>query len=79
MSSERATDLEYRVDADANKSYNIWLYFSEIDPDITSVGQRIFDVVINSDIIFQNVDVVHLTRGTYTTIAINEKSLTMTL
>ncbi|KAM5588169.1 receptor-like protein 4 [Rosa sericea] len=85
VSSDSQPDLEYTMDVDPNRNYSIWLHFAEIDPAITGVGQRVFDVIINGDIAFEEVDVVKLSGDRYsalvlnTTVPVNGRSLTITL
>ncbi|KAF3968362.1 hypothetical protein CMV_007737 [Castanea mollissima] len=60
-------------------------YPEEIDSSVTGVGQRVFDILINSDVTFQDVDVIKMSGGRYaalvlnTTVAISGRTLTITL
>ncbi|XAR66488.1 Non-specific serine/threonine protein kinase [Bertholletia excelsa] len=78
-------DLTYRMEVDPNRKYSIWLHFAEIDPSITDVGQRAFDIIINDDVAFQDVDIVSMSGGVYSalvlnkTVAVNGRTLTIIL
>ncbi|XP_059670680.1 receptor-like protein 4 isoform X2 [Cornus florida] len=85
ISTDHQPDLEYTMDVDPNRNYSIWLHFAEIDPSVTGVGQRVFDIVINGDVAFQDVDIVKLSGDIYSalvlnkTIAVNGRTLTITM
>ncbi|XAR59174.1 Non-specific serine/threonine protein kinase [Bertholletia excelsa] len=85
VSTDSRPEIEYTTDVDPNRNYSIWLHFSEIDPSITAVGQRVFDIKINGDVAFQNVDVLSISGGIYTalvlnkTVSVNGRSLTITM
>lgn len=85
VSTDSHPDLAYTMDVDPNKNYSIWLHFAEIDNTITDVGQRVFDILINGDIVFEGVDVVKMSGDRYTalvlnkTVAVNGRTLTITL
>ncbi|CAM8903266.1 unnamed protein product [Rhodiola kirilowii] len=64
-------DLEYSLEVDPNKNYSVWLHFAEIDKSITGIGQRVFDILINGDTLFQDVDIVSKTGGLYTALVLN--------
>nr|DAD21014.1 TPA_asm: hypothetical protein HUJ06_022477 [Nelumbo nucifera] len=78
-------DLSYSMDVEPNRNYSIWLHFAEIDAGITNVGQRVFDILINGDIAFKDVDIIGMSGDTYTaivlnkTVAINGRTLTITM
>lgn len=83
--STNQSDLSYTMDVDPSRNYSIWLHFAEIDPSIKSTGQRIFNVVINGNIAFKDVDIVNMTANINsalvlnTTVAVVGRSLTITL
>ncbi|KHG07085.1 hypothetical protein F383_33781 [Gossypium arboreum] len=85
VSTDSKPDLAYTMDVDPNKNYSIWLHFAEIDATITSAGKRVFDVLINGDTFFENVDVVGMSGDRYTalvlntTVALSGRTLTITL
>lgn len=85
VSTSSQPDLSYTMDVDPNKNYSIWLHFAEIDNSVTSIGERVFDVLINGDVAFKNVDIVKLSGDRYTalvlntTVTVNGRSLTITL
>ncbi|XP_020262457.1 probable LRR receptor-like serine/threonine-protein kinase At1g51820 [Asparagus officinalis] len=70
---------------DPHKNYSIWLHLAEIDPRISSEGQRIFDILINGDIALKNVNIIHSTGEHNTalvlnrTIVVSGKTLNVTL
>lgn len=84
-STDRKPDLDYTLDVDANKNYSVWLHFAEIDPSVTGEGQRVFDISINGDVAFKDVDIVKMSGDRYSaivlnkTIAVNGRTLTITL
>ncbi|PON61376.1 Malectin-like carbohydrate-binding domain containing protein [Trema orientale] len=85
VSTDSQPELEYTVDVEPNKNYSIWLHFAEIDPSISSAGQRVFDILINGDTAFKDIDIIKLSGDRYTalvlntTVAINGRTLTITL
>ncbi|MBA0683848.1 hypothetical protein Goari_025475 [Gossypium aridum] len=85
VSTDSKPDLAYTMDVDPNKNYSIWLHFAEIDATITGAGKRVFDVLINGDTVFENVDVVGMSGDRYTalvlntTVALSGRTLTITL
>ncbi|KAK8524480.1 hypothetical protein V6N13_015501 [Hibiscus sabdariffa] len=85
VSTDSQPDLTYTMDVDPNKNYSIWLHFAEIDASISGAGQRVFDVLINGDTLFENIDVVERSGGRYTALVLNTtvpvsgRTLTITL
>lgn len=85
VSTKSQPDLEYTMDVDPNRNYSIWLHFAEIDTSISNAGQRVFDIQINGDVEFENVDIIKMSGDRYTalvlntTVAVNGRSLTITL
>lgn len=85
VSTKNQPDLTYTMDVDPNRNYSIWLHFAEIDNSVTGVGQRVFDIVINGDVAFKDVDVVKLSGDRFTalvlntTVTVNGRILTITL
>ncbi|XP_022720456.1 putative leucine-rich repeat receptor-like serine/threonine-protein kinase At2g14440 isoform X2 [Durio zibethinus] len=85
VSTDSQPDLAYTMDVDPNKNYSLWLHFAEIDATITGAGQRVFDVLINGDTVFQDIDVVEMSGDRYTalvlntTVALSGRTLTITL
>lgn len=41
--------LEYEFLVDAKLDYLMWFHFAEIDVNVTNVGQRVFDVIVNGE------------------------------
>ncbi|XP_023520048.1 probable LRR receptor-like serine/threonine-protein kinase At1g07560 [Cucurbita pepo subsp. pepo] len=85
VSTDSQPDLTYIMDVDPNRNYSIWFHFAEIDGSIRNVGERIFDILINGNVEFQDVDILKLSGGPYTalvlnrTVAVNGRTLTITL
>ncbi|KAJ6853340.1 putative leucine-rich repeat receptor-like serine/threonine-protein kinase [Iris pallida] len=63
VSTDRQPNITFQMEVNPNKNYSIWLHFAEIDPGITSKGQRVFDVLVNSGIAFTDVDIIQITGG----------------
>ncbi|XP_062162540.1 receptor-like protein 4 [Alnus glutinosa] len=84
-STDTQPDLTYTMDVEPNRNYSIWLHFAEIVSSITDVGQRIFDILINGNVEFNDVDIIKMSGGRYTalvlnkTVVINGRTLTITL
>ncbi|CAJ1961730.1 unnamed protein product [Sphenostylis stenocarpa] len=72
VSTSSQPDLTYTLDVDPNKNYSIWLHFAEIDNSVTAVGQRVFDIMINGNVVFQDVDIVKLSGDRYTALVLNK-------
>ncbi|CAL9080388.1 unnamed protein product [Musa textilis] len=64
-------DLSFQMEVDPNKKYSVWFHLSEIDSKITGEGQRVFDILLNGDIAFENVDIIRKTGGTYAALVLN--------
>ncbi|XP_038690117.1 receptor-like protein 4 isoform X1 [Tripterygium wilfordii] len=85
VSTDSEPDLAYTMDVDPNRNYSIWLHFAEIDASVTDVGQRVFDVIINGDTAFKDVDIVKMSGDRYTalvlntTVAVSGRTLTINL
>ncbi|KAH7838024.1 hypothetical protein Vadar_021150 [Vaccinium darrowii] len=84
-STDNQPDLAYTMDVDPNRNYSIWLHFAEIDPSVTGAGQRVFDILLNGDVVFRDVDIVKMSGGIYSalvlnkTVAVNGRTLTITM
>lgn len=85
ISIDNQPELAYTMDVDPNRNYSIWLHFAEIDPSVTGEGQRVFDILINGDTEFQEIDIVKLAGGVNSALVLNKtvsvsgRSLTITL
>ncbi|KAL2341865.1 hypothetical protein Fmac_009805 [Flemingia macrophylla] len=85
VSTSSQPDLTYTLDVDPNKNYSVWLHFAEIDSAVTAEGQRVFDIMINGDFAFKDVDIVKLSGDRYTalvlntTVTVNGRTLSITL
>ncbi|KAG9439259.1 hypothetical protein H6P81_019424 [Aristolochia fimbriata] len=85
VSTDIEPDLSFNMEVEPNKNYSIWLHFAEIDQGITKKGQRVFDVLINGDIAFKNVDIIGVNGEPYSalvlnkTVAVKGRTLTITM
>ncbi|CAI9755166.1 unnamed protein product [Fraxinus pennsylvanica] len=85
VSSDSQPDLAYTAEVEPNRNYSIWLHFAEIDPSVTAAGQRVFNISINGDIAFGDVDIVGMAGGINsalvlnTTVALSGRTLTITM
>ncbi|XP_065878992.1 receptor-like protein 4 isoform X1 [Euphorbia lathyris] len=71
VSTDAQPDLTYTMDLDPNRNYSIWLHFAEIDVKVTGVGKRVFDILINGDTKFKEVDIAKMTGDRYTALVLN--------
>lgn len=39
--------IDYSIEVDVEMNYVLWFHFAEIDPSITKVGQRVFDITVD--------------------------------
>ncbi|XP_016513527.2 receptor-like protein 4 isoform X1 [Nicotiana tabacum] len=85
LSTDNEPELTYTMDVDPNKRYSVWLHFAETDPSVTAVGQRVMDISINGDTVFQDVDIVKMAGGVNSALVLNKtvlvsgRTLTITL
>ncbi|KAI0497914.1 hypothetical protein KFK09_021152 [Dendrobium nobile] len=85
ISTDQQPDLTFEMDVDPGKNYSIWFHFAEIDPRVTSEEERVFDILVNGDVIFENVDIIRMTGEGYTalvlnrTVAVSGRTLTIIL
>jgi len=85
VSTDRQPDLSFQMEVDPSKNYSIWLHFAEIDPRVHSEGERVFDILVNGDVAFKNVDIIHITGKHNAALVLNKiiavsgKTLTITL
>ncbi|EYU27999.1 hypothetical protein ABFS82_13G104600 [Erythranthe guttata] len=85
VSTDTQPDLAYTMEVEPTRNYSLWLHFAEIDPAVTGAGERVFDVLINGDVKFRDVDIVGMAGDVNTalvlntTVAVNGRSLTITL
>ncbi|GAB2298651.1 Receptor-like protein 4 [Dionaea muscipula] len=71
VSTDVQPDLTYTMDVEPNSNYSIWLHFAEIDPSVTIAGQRVFDILINGDMVYNAVDIISMTGGPNTALVLN--------
>uniref|UniRef100_A0A2N9E6X6 Malectin-like domain-containing protein n=1 Tax=Fagus sylvatica TaxID=28930 RepID=A0A2N9E6X6_FAGSY len=85
FSNDNQLDLTYAINVEPNRNYSIWLHFAEIDSSVTAIGQRVFDILINGDVEFKDVDIIKMSGDRFTalvlnrTVTINGRTLTLTL
>ncbi|XP_074565406.1 receptor-like protein 4 [Curcuma longa] len=72
VGDDEQPDLSFQMEVNPNRNYSIWFHFSEIDPNITGGGQRVFDILINGDIVFENVDIFRRMGGNYAALVLNK-------
>lgn len=39
--------IEYSMEVDVEMNYVLWFHFAEIDPTVTKIGQRVFDITVD--------------------------------
>ncbi|CAN1280889.1 Receptor-like protein 4 [Linum perenne] len=71
VSTDSQPDLEYTMDVEPNRIYSIWLHFAEIDATVTEVGERVFDIIVNDDVVFEEVDIMKISGGHHTAVVLN--------
>ncbi|KAL2931844.1 Receptor-like protein 4 [Bienertia sinuspersici] len=85
ISTDVEPELTITLDVEPNSNYSIWFHFAEIDPSITKAGERVFNILINGDVVFKAVDIVSLSGDVKTalvlntTVAIDGQTLTINL
>ncbi|KAI9121055.1 hypothetical protein K1719_008088 [Acacia pycnantha] len=85
VSTDSQPELTYTMDVDPSRNYSIWLHFAEIDNSVTRAGQRVFDIMINGDTAFEDIDIIELSGNRFTalvlntTVTVNGRTLTITL
>nr|GEX96950.1 putative leucine-rich repeat receptor-like serine/threonine-protein kinase At2g14440 [Tanacetum cinerariifolium] len=85
VSTDSEPDLTCTLDVDPNRNYSVWLHFAEIDPLVKGAGERAFDILINGDTVFQEIDVANMSGGVNSalvlnaTVAVSGRSLTITM
>ncbi|KAL6589627.1 hypothetical protein ACP70R_050285 [Stipagrostis hirtigluma subsp. patula] len=72
VGTDRQPSLSFEMDVTPNKNYSVWLHFAEIDTGITAEEQRVFDVLINGDTAFKDVDIVRMTGERFTALVLNK-------
>lgn len=72
VSTDLQPDLTFEMEVDPGKNYSIWFHFAEIDPKITGEEERVFDILVNGDVIFEKVDIIRRTGEGYTALVLNK-------
>ncbi|KAJ7527161.1 hypothetical protein O6H91_16G039600 [Diphasiastrum complanatum] len=54
---ELPSNLEYLLTVDSSLDYMIWFHFAEIDPGVSGPGERVFNISLNDQVVFPNVDI----------------------
>jgi hypothetical protein len=63
--------LSYTVPVQPNQTYSLWLHFAEIQPGVAA-GMRVFDVMVNDQLLFPGVDVVGTAGAPFTALILNK-------
>ena len=72
VGTDRQPSLSFEMDVTPNKNYSVWLHFAEIDNGVTAEEQRVFDVLINGDTAFKDVDIIRMTGERFTALVLNK-------
>lgn len=72
VGTDRQPTLSFEMDVTPNKNYSVWLHFAEIDNGITAEEQRVFDVLINGDTAFKDIDIIRMTGERFTALVLNK-------
>uniref|UniRef100_A0ACD5U7S0 Uncharacterized protein n=1 Tax=Avena sativa TaxID=4498 RepID=A0ACD5U7S0_AVESA len=72
MGTDRQPSLSFEMDVTPNKNYSVWLHFAEIENGITGEEQRVFDVLINGDTAFKDIDIIRMTGERFTALVLNK-------
>ena len=72
VGTDRQPSLSFEMDVTPNKNYSVWLHFAEIENGITAEEQRIFDVLINGDTAFKDIDIIRMTGERFTALVLNK-------
>jgi hypothetical protein len=72
VGTDRQPTLSFEMDVTPNKNYSVWLHFAEIENGITAEEQRVFDVLINGDTAFKDIDIVRMTGERFTALVLNK-------
>ncbi|XP_075496410.1 LOW QUALITY PROTEIN: receptor-like protein 4 [Primulina tabacum] len=85
ISTDSQADLAYTIEVEPTRNYSIWLHFAEIDPSVTKSNQRVFDILLNGDVAFPDVDIIGMAGDINsalvlnTTVVVSGRTLTITL
>lgn len=63
--------MNYLFKVEPNSKYSIWLHFAEIEDGVRSAGQRVFDVLINGQLLVSKVDIVRMAGGAFAAVVLN--------
>lgn len=75
VSTSAHPELSYEMEVEPKYSYSIWLHFAEIDPEITEIRARVFDVLVNDHTFFTNVDIFRMTGRTRSAVVLKKTYL----
>ncbi|XP_024367592.1 receptor-like protein 4 [Physcomitrium patens] len=82
-SANPGQSLSYTLPVEPNLEYSIWFYFAELAT-FVDTGDRVFDVLVNEQKVFANVDIMAWAQGAFsalilnTTVLVEGKTLTVT-
>ncbi|PKA46685.1 Putative leucine-rich repeat receptor-like serine/threonine-protein kinase [Apostasia shenzhenica] len=71
VSTDQQPDLIFEMEVDPSKNYSLWFHFAEIDPRVTNEEQRVFDILVNGDVIFEKIDIIRMAGEGHTALVLN--------
>uniref|UniRef100_A0A0E0LL03 Uncharacterized protein n=1 Tax=Oryza punctata TaxID=4537 RepID=A0A0E0LL03_ORYPU len=72
VGTDRQPSLSFEMDVTPNRNYSVWLHFAEIDNGITAEEERVFDVIINGDTAFKDIDIIRMAGERFTALVLNK-------
>ncbi|XP_024399560.1 receptor-like protein 4 [Physcomitrium patens] len=73
-SANPGQSLSYTLPVESNLQYSIWFYFAELAT-FVEPGDRIFDILVNDQPVFPNVDVIARAGGVFSALILNTTML----
>ncbi|XP_024531007.1 receptor-like protein 4 [Selaginella moellendorffii] len=64
--------VSYNIQIEPNQNYSLWFHFAEISSGIAAKEQRVFDILVNSQLIFPDVDIIGLAGAKFTALVLNK-------
>ncbi|XP_006657733.1 receptor-like protein 4 [Oryza brachyantha] len=72
VGTDRQPSLSFEMDVTPNRNYSVWLHFAEIENGITAEQERVFDVLINGDTAFKDIDIIRMAGERFTALVLNK-------
>lgn len=72
VGTDRQPSLSFEMDVTPNRNYSVWLHFAEIEDGITAEEERVFDVLINGDTAFKDIDIIRMAGERFTALVLNK-------